>query len=914
AASTSVQWTPTSRSGSAQPLWQDWPLVTLAGRQLPARLLTFAATGPASPQLIIDSLTSQANTLRTLPGQTVQASIPQPLGMDPRPDLAQPINDALPETPVLALRRGRMAGTELLVVAVSPLFSRGGSIRSVTDLAFTVTGASLWTADRGLPQTPSIISDISDTPVGPDPFSALPRLQIAVTEQGIQEIPLAALVSHKLISDNSQLPLLHLTHRGQSVAIEITDDLLRFYAPPPGDRWNQADLYWLVVDDSPGPRMQTRAATDPENATLPTQNWAWETGNWSSPALYDSTQAGQDGDHWFSLDLRSGPELPVITHTLPIPSLLPPLAASATVTLHVSGYTKGEHSLRISSPAFTETQLFWEGSGERSLSFAVDSRGQSLALMTVEGAAPDGVMFDSLAWQRPVVLRFGYTGGLFANGATETHLKLAELAKSSRLYDITDPRQPVRVEIPVTNNGTLLLSSAPHSRFLLDTDQTSLYLPLIGGGSTAAPEARLPAEAELRSAPRLELRPPIDLRPFLNADAFYIAPAQFHPALQPLLDYRASQGYQTALVDIQYIYAGWSGGHVDPAAIRDFVRWAVANSSRRLQALVLVGDATSDPHNYTGRNNTNFIPPYLLPVDPWLGETACDSCFGQVDGASPLDDILPDIPVGRIPAKSSEEVAFYVKKLLAYEQTPAPLAQRARMIFIADNFQDASGRVDGAGDFALSADGAVAQQPERAVIERVYFDPSPTHSQAPWREANPVTAWRKTLDALNRGGGFASYIGHAHQWQLASTDLNAEPPYLLGLYDADGLTNEGNLPVLLEMSCLTGMFQLPAFSGTTIDERLLLHTKGGAAAIWSSTGFGVAYGHDALQRGFYRHFWSLAQADKRLGALTQAGYLALFAEGLCCQESLRTFVILGDPLTRPQAAVEHSLWMPTVGH
>ena len=139
-----------------------------------------------------------------------------------------------------------------------------------------------------------------------------------------------------------------------------------------------------------------------------------------------------------------------------------------------------------------------------------------------------------------------------------------------------------------------------------------------------------------------------------------------------------------------------------------------------------------------------------------------------------------------------------------------------------------------------------------------------------------------------------------------------EPPYLLGLYDADGLTNGDNLPVLLEMSCLTGMFQLPAFSGTTIDERLLLHTSGGAAVIWSSTGFGVAYGHNALQRGFYSQFWSLAASDKRVGALTQAGYLALFAEGLCCQESLRTFVILGDPLTVPQAAVERNLWLPWV--
>ena len=57
----------------------------------------------------------------------------------------------------------------------------------------------------------------------------------------------------------------------------------------------------------------------------------------------------------------------------------------------------------------------------------------------------------------------------------------------------------------------------------------------------------------------------------------------------------------------------------------------------------------------------------------------------------------------------------------------------------------------------------LALQTAGTQIERVYYDPSSTHTQAPY--------------------------------------------YLLGLYDADGLTNGGNLPVLLEMTCLTGMFQ-----------------------------------------------------------------------------------------------------------
>lgn len=912
----SVTWQPTTQPRTDKATWRDWPLVTIAGRQQPAHLLTFAATDSTPPQLRLDTVTSRAWLGRTLPGQPVTPAIPQPLGQPPRPDLALAVEDSLPAAPAIELRRGRMAGVELLVVAVSPLFGDTQSPRELTSLRLTVTGGRLLEPAGRLPGVDRMILD---EPAPPSPLTARPRLRVSVREAGMQEIPLSALTEVGLISNPSQLARLQLTRQGAAVAVEIVDNLLRFYAPAPGDRWNREDSYWLTLGSSAGTRIVSRPLVSDEIDTLSPQQWAWEIGKWSSPVLYDSTLAGQDGDHWFAFDLRSGAELPVITHTLPISSLLPPLSASAAVTLHVSGYTKHSHQLRISPPGYTATLLAWEGSGARSLSFAVDSRGQNLALATVEKTVPDGVMIDSMEWRRPVALRFGFGDGSFVNGPEESLLQLEQVAAASRLYDISDPHQPVRITLPAPSGGTLLLESAPHRRFLLLADESRLHLPLISAGPNTkirlAEESQLPAgEAHTDApAPDLALLPALNFQPFLNADALYIAPALFHTALQPLLDQRASQGYRVALVDVDQIYEGWRGGQVDPAAIRDFVRWRTANGEQPPQAIVLVGDATSDPLNFTRQGNTNFIPPYLLHVDPWLIETACDSCFGQVDGLSPLDDPLPDIPVGRIPAKSAAEVTFYVEKLLGYERTPAPVDQRARMVFVADNYRDASGRVDPAGDFALATETAVALQPASAQIERVYFDPSPTHSQNPWREPDPVRAWQKTVEALNRGGGFASYTGHAHQQQWASTDLNVEPPYLLGLYDADGLTNQSNLSILLEMTCLTGMFQMPALSGTTIDERLLLHTKGGAAAIWSSTGLGVAYGHDALQRGFYSHFWSQTASDKRLGALAQAGYRTLFSEGVCCQESLRTFVILGDPLTVPQAAVERQLWLPMLG-
>ncbi len=82
------------------------------------------------------------------------------------------------------------------------------------------------------------------------------------------------------------------------------------------------------------------------------------------------------------------------------------------------------------------------------------------------------------------------------------------------------------------------------------------------------------------------------------------------------------------------------------------------------------------------------------------------------------------------------------------------------------------------------------------------------------------------MATLSEGVAIATYIGHAHYYQLAVTDRKASPSWLLGLYDVDTLRNAPRLPIMLEMTCLTSAFFQPNFSGMTIDERLLRISHG----------------------------------------------------------------------------------------
>jgi hypothetical protein len=298
-------------------------------------------------------------------------------------------------------------------------------------------------------------------------------------------------------------------------------------------------------------------------------------------------------------------------------------------------------------------------------------------------------------------------------------------------------------------------------------------------------------------------------------------------------------------------------------------------------------------------------------VDPWIGETACEPCYARLDGASPLADPLPDLLLGRLPVKSAAELSALASKIVGYETGPLDLSWRSRAVYIADNYRDSNGNVDGAGDFAAFADASAALQPAGVDTRRMYYDPSPSSAGVPWREPDALRAHERTVAMLSDGAGLVNYVGHSHEWQWAVTDPSATPSYLLGLYDPDALTNGDKLPIVLEMTCLTSAFQTPAYSGTTIDERLLL-SQGGAVAIWGPTGLGVAHGHDALQRGFYQALWAAPPLSAPVGSLAAAGYLELFSHGSCCQDALATFALLGDPLTPARVQAAQRSYLPLI--
>ncbi|WP_141508883.1 C25 family cysteine peptidase [Candidatus Chloroploca asiatica] len=767
-------------------------------------------------------------------------------------------------------------------------------------------------------------------------------LVITVSAGGMQHLTGATLLAAGL--DPAVDPTrLWLRHAGRAIPLEVDDggdqrldptDTIRFYAPPPGDRWNLTAHYWLTVEATTGPRLASRNVAE---GTAPSRTEARETGRIYTPQRYDSRRAGADNDHWFSGDLRAEPGRPD-TIALPLGATLPPATGPLSLTVTGQSYTTGALHLHIAlanqSDIITWTGIgVWEhqlmvgevgtnhqivlrenspppswgrgrGWGAREApdcgGFALElpglgivcepgTEGQTqqfndlaqtdemlhVSLKAVE--QPVGTLLDTITWERPARLELAEQGVLFEGIGGNWRYQLTGLPPNWNLYDLSEPAAPVRLHPAATS-----FIDGPQARRYLITGPGTLHQPTVTTW-----------HATTINAPQ-------------SLDALYIAPEAWHARLEPLLAHRQTQGYRVAAASSEAIYDAWSYGAVDPEAIRRFLRHLTTTWPDPPSMIILVGDGSVDPHDWTKRGslNRNIIPPYLAYVDPWLGEAACDTCYGRLATDDPRNQQTPTLAIGRLPVKSEAELQALVGKLIAYDTAPVGDGWRQTIALIADD-------ADTAGDFAAESEAIADALPAQMQVRRVYYDPSGTNGYA-----SAVEARQQTLAAFNNGASLLVYTGHSHAWQWAITDPSAEYSWMLGLYDPDQLTNRDRLPVVLAMTCLSSAFATPAISGTTVDERLVL-ARGGAIAVWGPAGFGVSYGHNQLHQGFFEALWATPSNQASLGTLTLASLHNLAANSDLNTGPLFTYLLLGDPLTHVRLhdhdeAPHNRLFLPVV--
>mgnify|MGYP001026069641 CR=1 FL=1 len=886
---TLIRWSAPQMSQIAQRaqaliLADDAAVLSSGGLRLPARQIALRINDDGPITIAIDQSSSE-------PWQgdlaALRADTDQPRSL--QDDLAD-----LPTQPITLLREARMRGVRIAVVALHSLYADQSRVLLNSALSAHIPHAEPWDAANAelLGESGPFLAAAPS----PNALAAKQAAVLHVSKPGMQVVTGAQLMAAGFKLDGVNPAHLRLYAGGQELALELrgvgdgrfdSNDELRFFADKPGNRWSAVSQYWLIADNQNGLRMQMRAVT-PAGASE--RSSAFEQGSWQAKSIYEQGLAGPDGDHWFSALLVAGPGV-TADYNLSLNGSLPLL--NGTTVLTVTGSSKinqsepDGRSMRIELGGQQQTKS-WANWGNWSTAFSINASATS-AKLRLSAKQAEQSFLSGIEWLRPVSLNFGSKGARFQGVSGNWVYKLSGLPAGATLYDVSNPKAP---QILATASGSeLRFQDGPNKRSYL-----------------------LAAEGQLHS-PAVSLRSGMQAAQIGQGDLIMIAPRAFMSALEPLRQARQAQGYRVSLVDVQTIYDLWNYGDPDPEAIRSFLRYAAAHWPKAPQAVLLVGDGSVDTRGYKYADQPNFIPPYLADVDPFqgviglsLGETACETCFVQLDGDNALSDLLPDLAIGRLPAKSSSEVTTLVSKILTYQNAPLG-TWSSRAIYIADN-------PDLAGDFFASSEEGIALQPKTLAIERLYYVEEAAQKTKPWHENNPTAMLTRTKDLLSMGAAFVTYTGHAYQTQWGTTQLGSSPSTMLDLYDADDLTNGYKLPVVLELACLTSAFHLPLFSQTSIDERLMLNPQGGALATWGSSGQGIAHGHEMLQKGFFEAYWKSVEAGKpaNLGQLTLAGYQRLFADpkSSCCHDAVRTFVLLGDPLATPRVQLGNTIYLPIV--
>lgn len=273
----------------------------------------------------------------------------------------------------------------------------------------------------------------------------------------------------------------------------------------------------------------------------------------------------------------------------------------------------------------------------------------------------------------------------------------------------------------------------------------------------------------------------------------------FLDSLAPLVTARESQGWGVKVVDVEDVYGRYGHGYRDPAAIRDYVAWAAANLGT--EAVLLVGGDTYDYRDFLGRGSVSFLPTLYATTSDSIHFAPADPLIGDVD-----DDGVPDLQVGRFPARSVAELDTLIAKTLAYESK----TYGRTAVFAADR-RDAANSLD----FSQESERFLTRLTGSWNVDRAYID------------ALGVAGARQQLNrSIEDGTALTSFVGHSGPtvWSFSN---------LFNTGDAEALGNTGKPTLVVQWGCWNAYHVEPRFD--TLGHDFLLSGDRGAAAVLGST-------------------------------------------------------------------------------
>lgn len=677
------------------------------------------------------------------------------------------------------------------------------------------------------------------------PPAASGTLKIMVTEAGLYEITAADLRSAGWQTVRADALRLSLRGVSQPLWVEGSGSSLRlgFYGQKIDSRYTAENTYLLTQDSGGASLRMAITESDPQPGGVLSQpvmvSLRQEENQFYAPLV-------ESGDHWLGARLPA-PSTQTISMDLanlaPGPARIQVELWASTGSIFSGELSQPDHHVKVSVNGVLAADEQWAGKGRYSIQAEIPAgvlqAGKNQILLEAPGDTGLAADIVQLDW---VEITFPQQGigqdNRLEFGSDGGWHTLSGFSGEATVLDIGDPSQAKRILPARLAGGEAGFQGQTGGRYLAVSPPGMLH-----------PARIVPTQA----APDLKAAGS-------GADYLVIAPAPLLEAFDPLVAWRRENGLLAAAVPWQAVVDQFGDGIAEPQALRSFLEYAAQNWHPAPRYVLLAGDFTYDTFGYQAPVPENLLPSFMIFTE-YGGETASDSEFAQLD-----NDRLPDVAIGRAPASRPEQARLFVEKTLAYERQAGGQDWQGRILAVADG-QEPSFRQDA---LAFVDVFGPAYQVE------VYHPP-----------AGSQEAGSRITEYFNQGALFIAYFGHGSLSQWGKDRLFTSQ-------EAAGLSNRQRLPVVINMTCLTGLFTHPKVE--SLAEIMLWQAEGGAAAVLAPTSLTLASDQSFLSQPFARAL--LSEKGAILGDVFLAAQRQVPEGSSGMQDVLRTFLLFGDPALR----------------
>ena len=362
-------------------------------------------------------------------------------------------------------------------------------------------------------------------------------------------------------------------------------------------------------------------------------------------------------------------------------------------------------------------------------------------------------------------------------------------------------------------------------------------------------------------------------------DYLIITHQDFESALMPLVNHRIGTGYSVVLRTSDWIYDNYPHDEGDEhLSIYDYINEAYHDWDVTPRFVLLVGDAA-----YWGGT---YHDGTKLPVFD-DGQNMSDDFFVCVEG----DDYVPELAIGRLPARTTTEVTNYVDKLVYYENYASGSWEYDCLFAVNDKTPPTHPTDDYEEILYSQSDeaGGVFTSGGLNFFE-IRSDSEP----------NPHSAY---FSAINSGKSVALVNGVAgrtafHNFIRSTGDF----------YPVEDLNNTYKYPIFLNPTCDTGIFddgeppEYPGAMDNICESLIFTQSKGGIAAFGSLTSGSVIEHWD-----YVKHLLDklVRSGGNTIGEITNEAKFTLIRDYPYLRYRSLAYHYFGDPALVPNIPYDY---------